>query len=236
MSVQDPQGQAAPGDFSEDTPGAWRTWAGVTLVAAVLIGLGWWLVSGLDGSTKGPRRQTVKIAVLPDTPPPPPPPKEEKKPEPEKQDLKPQPQQEQPKPVEAPPEPQQLKMEGPAGDGPSAFAAGSVATEYKGGEIGTGTGGINRLQFAAFTNQLTRDIQAQLLRHRDLRGLDYRVSVNVWLAPSGDLSRVELASSTGHEATDAVLRRVLNEINARGQVPPDLPQPLTLRITNRVTG
>lgn len=222
-------------DDGPERPAFWR-WLIPAAAALLLIGLAYWAVTSLGGPS-APKRQTVKIAVLPDTPPPPPPPpKEEKKPEPEKQDLKPQPQQEQPKPVEAPPEPQQLKMEGPAGDGPSAFAAGSVATEYKGGEIGTGTGGINRLQFAAFTNQLTRDIQAQLLRHRDLRGLDYRVSVNVWLAPSGDLSRVELASSTGNEATDAVLRRVLNEVNARGQVPPDLPQPLTLRITNRVTG
>ena len=36
------------------------------------------------------------------------------------------------------PNPQQLKMEGQAGEGPSAFAAGDVKQDYIGGDIGNG--------------------------------------------------------------------------------------------------
>lgn len=207
----------------------------VPLVIVALMGLGvaaLWFTLGQGSSA--PRRQVVKIAVLPDTPPPPPP-KEEKKPEPEKVEAKPQPTPEQPKPVETPPAPQQLKMDGPAGDGPSAFAAGQVSQEYKGGEIGSGQG-ANRLQYAFFTNRLTRHIQSELARDDDLRGLDYRVQVRVWLAPGGAMEKVELLTSTGNPARDRDLRQALMQLPPVDQVPPSLPQPLTLRITNRVTG
>lgn len=197
-------------------------------VAAVL-----WFTLDKDGGA--PRRQMVKIAVLPDTPPPPPPPKEEKKPEPEKVEAKPQPTPEQPKPVETPPAPQQLKMDGPAGDGPSAFAAGQVSQEYKGGEIGTGQG-ANRLQYAFFTNRLTRHIQSELARDDDLKGLDYRVNVRLWLTPTGGMQKVELLSSTGNAEHDRDLRQALMQLPPVDQMPANLPQPLTLRITNRVTG
>ncbi|RZL09504.1 MAG: energy transducer TonB, partial [Rubrivivax sp.] len=138
-------------------------------------------------------------------------------------------------PEQAPPEPQQLKMDGPAGDGPSAFASGQVSQEYKGGDIGTGGGG-NRLQFAFFTNRLTRHIQAELARNRDLKGQDYRISVRVWLGDGGQLQRVELASSSGNDATDDLLRQALTRVSSLDQIPSNLPQPLSLRITNRVTG
>ena len=51
------------------------------LLVLALIGLGWFIHSQMGSGVSGPKRQTVKIAVLPDTPPPPPPPKEEKRPE-----------------------------------------------------------------------------------------------------------------------------------------------------------
>lgn len=213
---------------------AWKKGLIFGTVLAVLIALAAWGVSSMSSGGGAPKRQTVKIAVLPDTPPPPPP-KPEKPPEPEKQDIKPQPQQEAPKPEQAPPEPQQLKMDGPAGDGPSAFASGQVSQEYKGGDIGTGGGG-NRLQFAFFTNRLTRHIQAELARNRDLKGQDYRISVRVWLSDGGQLQRVELASSSGSDATDDLLRQALTRVSSLDQIPSNLPQPLSLRITNRVTG
>ena len=53
------------------------------LLVLVLVGVGFLVRSMMGKGGEGPKRQTVKIAVLPDTPPPPPPPpKEEKKPEP----------------------------------------------------------------------------------------------------------------------------------------------------------
>lgn len=204
------------------------------VIAALLGAVIWWGVHAMGQSHSGPKRQTVKIAVLSDTPPPPPPPPKEKPPEPEKQELKPQMQQEQVKPQEAPPAPAQLKMDGPAGDGPSAFAAGQVATEYKGGEIGFGNGG-NRLQFALFTNKLTRHIQLALSKNKDVK-FDFRVSVQVWLGANGAFQKVVLDSSTGDPQMDATLRSALTHLPPIDGVPGNLPQPLLLRITNRLTG
>lgn len=199
-------------------------------------GVTWWVMKSLRSDSGGPKRQVTRIAVLPDSPPPPPP-KEEKKIEPEKKDLQPQQQQEQVKPQEAPPEPQQLKMDGPAGDGPSAFSAGTVNSEYKGGEIGTGTGGAaNKMQFALFTSRLTRHIQSELARNKDLKSRDYKLNVRVWLGGDGAFQRIELMSSSGDEAQDALITKAMSQMAPMDQVPGNLPQPLTLRITNRVTG
>ena len=68
-----------------------------------------------------------------------------------------------PEPVEAPPQQaEQLKMEGAAGDGPSPFAAGSVANEYKGGDVGTTVGGsigvVNAVVDWDFTIKRTQEI------------------------------------------------------------------------------
>ncbi|HET8870503.1 MAG TPA: TonB C-terminal domain-containing protein [Aquabacterium sp.] len=222
-------------DHGDDAHEGWKAKAVMAmLIAAILGGLVWWVTHTMRQPASGPQRQTVKIAVLPDTPPPPPPPKE-KPPEPEKQELKPQMQQEPVKPQEAPPAPAQLKMDGPAGDGPSAFAAGQVATEYKGGEIGLGNGGGNRLQFALFTNKLTRHIQLALSRNKDVK-FDFRVNVQVWLSPNGSFQKVVLDSSTGDEQMDGTLRAALTHLPPIDGVPGNLPQPLLLRITNRLTG
>jgi protein TonB len=223
-----------------DAPASRRLWWLFPLGALLLAGLGHLVWKSLSHDSTGPKRQTVKIAVMPDTPPPPPPPpKEEKRPEPDKLENKPQPQ-EQPKPVEAPPEPQQLKMEGAAGDGPSAFTAGSVSNDYKGGEIGNGAGTgskpVDRMAFALFTSQLQKHIQASLSRQKDIKGADYRVQVLVQLDPAGVFQKVELQGSTGDAVLDDALRQALKQLPPIGSVPPNLPQPLRLRITNRLSG
>jgi len=227
-------------DHHPSDPGPKRLVAriGVPLtLVALLAGAAYWLYVSLGNAPASPRRQTVKIAVLPDTPPPPPPPKEEKKPEPVKQEVAPQPMPTPPRPMDTPPEPQQLKMDGPAGEGPSAFAAGAVSQEYQGGAVGSGSGGgANRMQFAFFTNRLTRHIQTELARRPELKGSDYRVNVRVWLQPDGHVQRIELASTSGNPETDRLLQETLTRLQGIDQVPPSLPQPLSLRITNRVTG
>ncbi|MGE5452809.1 MAG: TonB C-terminal domain-containing protein [Acidobacteriota bacterium] len=228
---------AMPDEGRSAPDGKVQKWVLIAVLVALLGGAGWWIAGKIaEPASAGPKRQTVKIAVLPDTPPPPPPPKPDKPPEPEKQEVKPQVQQEQPKPQEAPPAPAQLKMDGPAGDGPSAFAAGQVSTEYKGGEIGTGSGGgVNKLQFALFTNKMTRHIQLALSKDKDVK-FDFRVNVQVWLDANGAFQKVLLASSTGDEHMDAALRSALTKLPPVDNVPGNLPQPLLLRITNRLTG
>ena len=149
-------------------------------IALGLIGAALLVHSLMGSGPSAPKRQTVKIAVLPDTPPPPPPPKPEKPPEPKPQDNTPQPQ-DQPKLAEAPPEPQQLKMEGAAGDGPSAFSAGSVSSDYKGGAIGAGNGASapsagDRAKFNFYAKSAQQVLRAEL---------DRTVAALKALSPSG---------------------------------------------------
>lgn len=215
-------------------------------VVALLVGIALLVVAGmwlkdLFSKPSAPTRQVTKISIIPDTPPPPPPPpKEEKRPEPPK-DMK-EVKVEQPKPVEAPPQQaEQLKMEGAAGDGPSPFAAGSVTNEYKGGDVGTAIGGgpakPNRMQYAFFTNALQRHIQEELARNREVKLLDYRVTVAIWLGRDGSVRRAELVDSTGDNKADAALSAALAQMRAFRDAPPsDMPQPIRLRITNRMTG
>ena len=208
------------------------------LLVLALIGLGWFIHSQMGSGGSGPKRQTVKIAVLPDTPPPPPPPKEEKRPEPKPEENKPQPQEQ--KVVEAPPEPQQLKMEGTAGDGPSAFAAGGVSSEYKGGAIGTGAGGSlgDRMASLNYGNAAKRDLHAFLNREESLRKAgDYKVPIALWLRADGSVERFELQGSAGDTQTDEQLKQALNRFKGfRTPPPPNMVWPMRLQLTNRMAG
>ncbi|MCZ4303305.1 TonB family protein [Zoogloeaceae bacterium G21618-S1] len=216
----------------------WRRHArqiGLAVVVAALIGVVVWLVQGLGSSATAPARQVTKITILPDTPPPPPPPPPKEQPKPEPKDVPKQAKLDTPKPVDTP-KPQDaapIKMEGEAGDGPSPFAAGPVTQEYTGGEIGTGNG----MQFAFYTNLLQRRIQSALQQAAALKGADFRVVVHVWLDADGRLTRSELADSTGDGALDAALRAAMVEVPAVGEAPPSgMPQPVRIRVTNRVAG
>ncbi len=208
----------------------------------VVVGLGVFIYSQTGKQPAASKRQTVKIAVLPDTPPPPPPPREEKK-EPKPDENKPQPQ-EQPKPVEAPPEPQQLKMDGPAGDGPSAFAAGNVTSEYRGGEIGSGAGGggsaaiADRLAALTYGNAAKRELNEFLNREASLRrAKDYRLPISLWVRPDGSIEKFELTGTSGNAEVDELLLTTMRKFAGFRVAPPQgLVQPMRLQVTNRASG
>ncbi|MBK1678950.1 TonB C-terminal domain-containing protein [Rhodocyclus tenuis] len=204
-----------------------RIAAGAVLLLAA-VGIVTYLLKGLGDSGPVAKKQVTKISVLPDTPPPPPPPPPKEQPK-ETKEMK----QEQPKPVEQPQQAEPLKMEGAAGAGESPFAAGQVSRDYIGGTPGNGGG----MQFAFFSNALQRHVQDELARNRKIKLGDYRVQVNLWIGKDGSISRAELASSSGNADTDRALRTALSELGPiRTAVPDNLPQPIKLRITNRMTG
>ena len=209
-----------------------RIAAGALLLIAAVAGFVY-LMKGMTESGPVSKRQVTKIMVLPDTPPPPPPPLPPKEQPKDTREVK----LDQPKPMELPREAQQLKMEGPAGAGASPFAAGTVSRDYIGGAIGTGTGSGAGMQFAFFSNALQRHVQDELARNRKVKLGDYRVTVNIWLGSDGAIRRAELVGSTGNPDTDRTLRAALTELGPmRTAVPDKLPQPIKLRITNRMTG
>jgi protein TonB len=192
-----------------------------------LIGLGLALFSGaivylvmhLVHTSDGPKHQVAKIMILPDAPPPPPPPPpEDKKPPPPKEEKTMQ-QQVVPK-QEAPPEPAQLKMEGTAGEGPSAFAAGDVKQDYIGGDIGNGS------RYSAYGARLAQRFQEELSRHKVHAS---NVKLLVWLAPDGSIQRYTVEGADPQ--TERAVRAALAELNHADEAPlADMPMPIGLSV------
>lgn len=205
------------------------------------------VVLSLSGCEKEPttqRKQQV-VRLLPDTPPPPPPPpKPEDRPPPSKAEDKPAPQ-DVPKPAETP-QAQALKTDEAAGDGPGGgVVAGAVSQDYSGQKIGqavaAGTGGadnaVQRAAATAYANALTRALNEHLARDREVKRLDYRVEVDLWLTPAGGIERLYLRGSTGDASTDNALRASLGRYAGSGSpLPQRMPQPVRLQVSNRLLG
>ncbi|MGD0489907.1 MAG: TonB-dependent receptor [Steroidobacteraceae bacterium] len=199
-----------------------RLWLRRALIGIGMLGfIGAVVLGGMNLSRgpQGPKRQVARIMILPDTLPPPPPPEEKKPPPKEEQ---PKQQVEAPK-QQTPPEPQQLKMEGQAGEGPSAFAAGEVKQDYIGGDIGDGS------RYAGYVSRLEQMIQDELTRHK-LRVTN--VKVFLWLLPDGSVQRVTVAGGDG-EAERSV-RTALADLTRVNEAPvADMPMPVGLEISVR---
>lgn len=223
-------------DRLEDTPS--NTWLPKLLVALGLLALlagGWWLLSQMGHGGDGPKRQVSKIALLPDTPPPPPPPpKEERKPEPPKDAPRQQAPDEQVKQAEAPKAPEPIKMEGAAGDGPSAFAAGGVRNEYSGGGSGTSSDRAQERFFANTARQMLRD---EIERRLKGEGEQMLASFAIWLGKDGEIQRYELTPS-GNDGNDRALRAALDETLRQFRLPPPpaITQPMRFRLSVKPLG
>lgn len=214
------------------------------LLAAVAFALlafaAWWGLTHLKA--EGPKRQVAKIAILPDTPPPPPPPpKEEKKPEPPKEEPKQVMREEAPKPVEAPKPAESIKMEGAAGNGPSAFGAGTVSKDYAGGTPGTGSGGpagtaSDRAQERFYANTARQLLQGEIERHLKADAEQLTATFAIWLDKDGGIQRFELSPS-GNDGNDTALRSALDETRRQFKLPPPpalaLSQPMRFRLSVR---
>ncbi|MFG6489822.1 TonB C-terminal domain-containing protein [Roseateles sp. BYS78W] len=210
-------------------------------IGFVLVGIAvWWGVTHMKA--EAPKRQVAKIAILPDTPPPPPPPpKEEKKPEPPKEEPKQVMREEQIKQVEAPKPAEAIKMEGAAGDGPSAFAAGNVAKDYAGGAPTTGGGGpsgnaADRAQERFYANAARQLLQSEIERHLKADAEQLTATFSIWLDKDGGIQRFELSPS-GNDGNDTALRSALDETRRQFKLPPPpalaLSQPMRFRLSVR---
>jgi periplasmic protein TonB len=214
----------------------------IVAAGCLLLGLGiWWAVKGIK--TEAPKRQVAKISILPDTPPPPPPPpKEEKKPEPPKEEPKQVMREEQIKQAEAPKPAEAIKMEGAAGDGPSAFAAGSVAKDYAGGTPTTGSSAgpagtaADRAQERFYANSARQLLQSEIERHLKADAEQLTATFAIWLDKDGGIQRFELSPS-GNDGDDSALRNALDETRRQLKLPPPpalaLSQPMRFRLSVR---
>lgn len=223
--------------------GMWARRVGVAAALVAVVVMLTLLARSFISQADAPRRQVAKISILPDTPPPPPPPpKEEPKKEPPRSEAKPTPQ-EPVKPQPAPPQNEPIKMEGAAGDGPSAFAAGSVTQDYKGGTPGTGASSpapsaavdrANERLYASTARQLLRDeIERQL---RPDAG-QLTATFALWVESDGRIGRCELQRS-GDTPRDDRMQEALDSVKRTLRLPPPpaIQQPMRFRLTVRAQG
>lgn len=184
-----------------------------------------WLIWRWAHDMSGVRREAPKIPMLiplPPPPPPPPPPKE-KPPEPEKQvEPKPEPvakPTEQPKPEQKAPTPaddlaKPMQMDADAQSGNDAF---NIGAGSGGGMSGSGGGGLGN---ATYGQYLSQALMRALSEDQTLRVLSYRMEVNLWLNEAGQITRVELAKSSGSGETDALVIAALRRVPALEHKPP----------------
>lgn len=224
------------------------------LVAALLVcALGYLIYSRMDVKSAKPPK-APKISLIPTTPPPPPPPpKEEKQPEPpkEQKEVKVDPTPQVKDAPQAPPSPE-LKMEGAAGDGPSAFTAGKVTREEvvppspKPAPVPVPTptptplppppvlpkaasGLFNPL--TNYANGLKGEVQRFLARNKELRQRAYKVELHLWVDGDGQLTRHELVGSSGDDLTDDMIRQAMAGLGRISMIPPQqMPQPIRLSL------
>ena len=202
----------------------WQRWRG-RLIAIVLLLAAAWLVWMLAGHEVGVRRSAPRIATITPLPPPPPPPKE-KPPEPKKvEEVKQEvPKPEPAKPVQAPKAPdlaKQITINSPAQAGNDAF---NIGAGEGGGMVGSGGGsGLGGSSYEAY---LSYALQEAVQRDDRTRRLVFDVRVNLWLAPNGGVTRVELIRPSGAATTDDALLQVLRGVRIDTPPPPNLSMPV----------
>ena len=181
------------------------------------------------------KKQVQQISVVrPPPPPPPPPPKPEIKPPEVKEEVKteePEPEPE-PEPEAAPdaePPGDQLGVDSDGSAGGDGF--GLVGKKGGAGLIGGGGGGGNAIIW--YGQHVARELTSELssaLKDRP-RQSKYSAVVLVWISPDGNISKVELAHSSGTPEIDEALRAAISRIQGRFKPPPErMPQPLKVRI------
>ncbi len=220
-----------------------RWWPRVIAMLAIVLAFGGaaYAIKSLIDSPAAPRRQIARISILPDTPPPPPPPREEKKPEPPKEEPKQVVREEQlkqdvPKPANEP-----IKMEGTAGDGPSAFAAGSVSKDYQGGLPGSGASApasiADRAQERFYANTARSLLRDEIEKHLKPEAGEVVASIAVWVDNDGRIRKIDLASGASPKVEDD-LRSALDETSRLLRLPSHngLTQPMRFRMTMRSGG
>ena len=222
-------------------PGRGRAWLKYAVIGLLLVGLAAGvvvLVKKLLVAPEGSRRQMAKITILPDTPPPPPPPREEPKKEQPKEQPR-QAQQEAPKQeAPKPPADQPIKMEGAAGDGPSAFQSGAVTQDYKGGAPTVGgtasAAGADRTQERFYANNARQLLREEIEKHLRPEAGELTSTFAVWVEPDGRIRRYEVTPST-EPARDADVQAALAGAVRELRLPPPgaLTQPMRFRLTLR---
>jgi len=212
-------------------------WGAGLLVAALAA----WFLWQWANDMAGVRREAPKVPTIIPLPPPPPPPPE-KPPEPETPveekvvEPEPTPEPEEVKPEEAPPSPADdlanpMQMDGDAQSGSDAF---NIGAGKGGGMAGSGGGRVGNGTYSQF---LAYTFQRLLRENPDLRNQAFSLQADVWLSSVGEITRVELAKSSGNPEVDSQVLAALRGAGALSERPPaSITLPVRLSLQGRRPG
>ena len=205
--------------------------------ALVLIGGGWFFLSKPGTKSepvrKAPEPLVIKL-VMPPPPPPPPPPKVQPPPPKDERKVEQAPTEkpvEKPveKPAEKPPESLGTSIKG--GEGMAGLSAGGGNGML--GGTGTGKGGGSSMA-RWYAGQMGTKIAEALRNNRKTRSANMRVEAQVWVDPSGRITRATLDRSTGDATLDEALKNeVLPGIQIADPPPQGMRMPIPYRFTAR---
>ncbi|WP_268798208.1 TonB C-terminal domain-containing protein [Pseudomonas huanghezhanensis] len=199
-------------------------------VAVLVLAGATWVLWQWAHDMSGVRREAPKIPAIIPLPPPPPP----KDPEPPVEEKivtpAPQPEPEPVKPQEAPPSPaadlaNPMQMDGDPQSGGDSFNIGAG----KGGGMGGGGGGGN----GTYNQYLAFAFQRALRDNPDVRNLAFRLQADIWLSAGGEITRVELAKTSGDAKTDEL---VLNALRTTARLQERPPSTITLPLRIDLSG
>ena len=214
----------------------WLVMGGTVVVfVSLFVTAGIFLMHGdQDAPRQVPEIHTVKLLAPPPPPPPPPPPEQQPQQqasatsepnmieqEPVKNDVKPDRKDD---------SPDNSKSDEPPGIGGLDATPGPGGL-LAGGGIGGGGGGGRWGRYAGIVQT---QIEAALRANPKTRNAVMQVRFRLWADSSGRITRVQIASSSGDPALDAVLRdEVLTGLVLREPPPKDMPMPIITRVTER---
>jgi protein TonB len=91
-----------------------------------------------------------------------------------------------------------------------------------------------RADFGLYTGVLQRQLQNELNKHEKIRHGSYRVELKLWIARDGEIQRFQLLDSTGSAEMDQAIQVAMEDLpRLREPPPPDMPQPVRIRLTSR---
>lgn len=196
------------------------------LVAGVVI----LIKNFMDNPDRPNTRRVQQISLVRPTEPPPPPPPEEQPPEikeklDEQQMDAPPPQQ-----ADAPPPGANLGLDAEGKGSGDSFGLVGI----KGGRelVMNGAGGDGS-RFGGYLGGMRSSIYDQLSRNEKLHKSQYKIDVAIWIDSNGSVERFELLNSSGVPGVDAAMKKVLGNLGQFDEPPPDMPQPVKLRISSR---
>ncbi|WP_133650263.1 TonB family protein [Paraburkholderia flava] len=203
--------------------GPWR-FVKPAVIVLLLIALAaaiWHFASQTAGVKRAEAPQVTTVIPLPPPPPPPPP----QKPPPEKPvDVKTPVDKptDVPKPADTPKpsdnQPKQMTMNAPAQAGTDNFGIGAGDGS---GMAGSGGGGrFGNTSYARYIGSLVQQAVERDKNVQDAGGSRFEMNVNVWMEPSGRITRAEVAKSTGDAKLDAAVVAAVLAMGKVDEVPP----------------